>query len=87
VIDFKFQDGKVLKWKSDHTNEMPMFSQYALQPLRQIYQAVSQASISVGLGSILFGNTFSKSTVKDTCPMTKQEDKTKRQRRGFSLEN
>ncbi len=55
--DFKFKNGKVLKWKPEQSDDLPMFSEFALRPLWQIYQGVSQASLTAGLGSNLFGNT------------------------------
>ena len=57
--DFKFKNGKVLKWKPEQADDLPMFSEFALRPLWQIYQGVSQASLTAGLGSNLFGNTTS----------------------------
>ncbi|KAI2493257.1 Elongation factor G C-terminus [Fragilaria crotonensis] len=54
--DFKFKNGKVLKWKPEQSDDLPMFSEFALRPLWQIYQGVSQASMTAGLGSNLFGN-------------------------------
>ena len=55
--DFKYRNDKVLKWKqeSDADEQLPMFAEFGLKPLWQIYQGVSQASLAAGLGSNLFG--------------------------------
>ncbi|KAL7497726.1 hypothetical protein ACHAWT_009323 [Skeletonema menzelii] len=55
--DFKYnaETGKVLKWKQAGTaSGEPMFAEYALAPLWEIYEGVSQAAASVGLKSELF---------------------------------
>jgi ribosome assembly protein 1 len=57
--DFKYntETGKVLKWKqSGNSSGEPMFAQYALAPLWEIYEGVSQAAASVGLKSELFAH-------------------------------
>lgn len=55
--DFKYnsETGKVLKWKqSGGGSGAPMFAEYALAPLWEIYEGVSDAAISVGLKSELY---------------------------------
>ena len=56
--DFKYNtdSGKVLKWKQSGSSGAaePMFAQYALAPLWEIYEGVSQAAASVGMKSELF---------------------------------
>ncbi|KAL7437180.1 hypothetical protein ACHAXM_005480 [Skeletonema potamos] len=58
--DFKYntENGKVLKWKQSGNNSSgePMFAQYALAPLWEIYEGVSQAAASVGLRSETFAH-------------------------------
>ena len=57
--DFKYnlETGKVLKWKqSGNSSGEPMFAEYALAPLWEIYEGVSQAAASVGLKSELFAH-------------------------------
>jgi ribosome assembly protein 1 len=62
--DFKCRssDGKIIKTKGDQ--DVTLFSQFVLEPVWEIYQAVSQASIVCGLGSSLFGNTPSNTDIK-----------------------
>ncbi|KAK1741717.1 elongation factor 2 family protein [Skeletonema marinoi] len=60
--DFKYnaETGKVLKWKqSGNSSGEPMFAEYALAPLWEIYEGVSQAAASVGLKT-QNGNTGKK---------------------------
>lgn len=55
--DFKYnsETGKVLKWKqSGGGSGEPMFAKYALEPIWDIYEGVSQAATTVGLKSELF---------------------------------
>mmetsp|Transcript_36287 Transcript_36287/g.65335 ORF Transcript_36287/g.65335 Transcript_36287/m.65335 type:complete len:1104 (-) Transcript_36287:229-3540(-) len=54
--DFKYnsETGKVLKWKSNGGSGEPMFAQYALAPLWEIYEGVSEAAVAVGMKSELF---------------------------------
>ena len=55
--DFKYnaETGKVLKWKqSGNSSGASMFAEFALAPLWEIYEGVSQAAASVGLKSELF---------------------------------
>lgn len=52
--DFKYKNGKVLKWKTDVQDEMPLFAEFALQPLWEIYEGVSAATAALGLTSDLF---------------------------------
>jgi ribosome assembly protein 1 len=61
--DFKFKGGKVLKWKPDTASEMPMFAEFGLNPIWQIYQGVSEAAMASGLGSNLFGNSTTNNGV------------------------
>lgn len=50
--DFKYTpEGKVLKWKGESDDLEPIFAQFALQPVWKIYEGVSSAIISAGLGS------------------------------------
>ena len=53
--DFKFKSGKILKWKQD-TSEDPLFAEFALQPLWEIYEGVATAASACGLGSSLFAD-------------------------------
>jgi len=55
--DFKYntETGKVLKWKHGGSGE-PMFAEYALAPLWEMYEGVSQAAASVGLKSELYAD-------------------------------
>jgi ribosome assembly protein 1 len=57
--DFKYntETNKVLKWKqSGNSTGEPMFAEFALAPLWEIYEGISQAAASVGLKSELFAN-------------------------------
>ena len=57
--DFKYnvESGKVLKWKqSGGGSGEPMFAEFALAPLWEIYEGISQAASSVGMKSELFNN-------------------------------
>ena len=52
--DYKYnsETGKVLKWKQSGGGiGEPMFAKYALEPIWEIYEGVSQAATSVGLKS------------------------------------
>jgi len=53
--DYKYnvESGKVLKWKQSSSNDECMFAKYALEPLWEIYEGVSEAAMSVGLKSDL----------------------------------
>ena len=51
--DFKYKDGKVLKWKDEKSGE-PLFATYGLQPLWDIYEGVASAAGASGAGSKLF---------------------------------
>ena len=53
--DFKYSvdSGKVLKWKPS-SGDAPLFAEYGLQPLWDIYQGVATAANAVGLESSLF---------------------------------
>lgn len=52
---YNSQTGKMLKWKhSGGGSGEPMFAEYALQPIWEIYEGVSQAATSVGLKSEQF---------------------------------
>ncbi|KAL3938592.1 MAG: hypothetical protein SGBAC_006533 [Bacillariaceae sp.] len=56
--DFKYKEGrdkKVLKWKSD-SSEDPLFAQYALQPIWELYEGVATAAASSGIGTSLFAD-------------------------------
>lgn len=50
------ESGKVLKWKQSGSSGsgIPMFAEYALGPLWDVYEGVSEAAISVGLKSELY---------------------------------
>jgi len=54
--DFKYnaERGKVLIWKQSGGSGEPMFAEFALAPLWEIYEGVSQAAVSVGMKSELF---------------------------------
>jgi ribosome assembly protein 1 len=54
--DFKFKDSKVLKWKSGFSDDQPLFAEYALQPIWEIYEAIASASAACGAGSTLFAD-------------------------------
>ena len=50
--DFKYTpEGKVLKWKGESDDLEPIFAQFALQPLWNIYEGVSNAILSAGLSN------------------------------------
>ena len=52
--DFKYKNDKVLKWKTETQDEMPLFAEFALQPLWEIYEGVAAATAALGLSSDLF---------------------------------
>jgi small GTP-binding protein len=55
--DFKYRNDKVLVWKQDSStgiDEMPLFAEYALQPIWKIYEGVAAAAAALGLQSELF---------------------------------
>ena len=54
--DFKYKDGKILKWKSDNSGE-PLFADYALRPLWEMYEGVAAAAVECGAGSELFADS------------------------------
>jgi translation elongation factor EF-G len=54
--DFKYRDGKVLKWKADSGDELPMFAEFALEPLWKVYEGVAAATAAIGLKSDLFAD-------------------------------
>jgi len=67
--DFKYngESGKVLKWKpSGGGSGEPMFAEFALAPLWEIYEGISQAASSVGMKSELFNNGMQNSANKKT---------------------
>lgn len=55
--DFKFKpdNSKVLKWKPDHSDE-PMFAEFGLKALWELYEGIASASASSGVGSSLFAD-------------------------------
>ena len=53
--DFKHSNGKVLKWKGKDDAD-PVFAEFGLQPLWTIYEGVSAAAVTVGLGTTLFAD-------------------------------
>jgi ribosome assembly protein 1 len=55
--DFKYKQdgGKVLKWKPDSGDE-PLFAEFGLQPLWDIYGGVASAAAACGAGSALFAD-------------------------------
>ena len=63
--DYKYNHttGKVLKWKIDsnsaHNEQPPMFAEFALQPIWNIYEGVAAAATSCGQTSQLFATTTS----------------------------
>jgi ribosome assembly protein 1 len=50
--DFKYKDGKVLKWKSDSDGE-PLFAEFALRPIWEMYEGVAAAAAVCGCSSEL----------------------------------
>lgn len=51
--------GKMMKWKADQQQQMhhaPLFAEYGLQPLWDIYEGIASAALVVGLGSALFAD-------------------------------
>ncbi|KAL7545329.1 hypothetical protein ACHAWF_008678 [Thalassiosira exigua] len=56
--DFRYdaETGKVMKWKQSGGSGGPMFAEYALAPIWEIYEGVSQAASSVGMKSELFAD-------------------------------
>ncbi|KAL9188657.1 hypothetical protein ACHAXT_007035 [Thalassiosira profunda] len=61
--DFRYdaEAGKVLKWRQGSSGE-PMFAQYALAPLWEIYEGVSEAGAAVGMKSELFASSGGQGT-------------------------
>eukprot|EP00980_Cylindrotheca_fusiformis_P027850 scaffold22560_cov135-Cylindrotheca_fusiformis.AAC.61 len=53
--DFKYKGDKILKWKHD-SGEDPLFAQFALQPIWDLYEGVATAASSSGIGSSLFSD-------------------------------
>ena len=53
--DMKYKDSKVLKWKQG-SDDSPMFAEYALQPIWEIYESIASASAACGAGSTLFAD-------------------------------
>jgi ribosome assembly protein 1 len=53
--DFKYKGEKLLKWKQDSAEE-PLFAQFALQPIWEIYEGVATAASACGLDSSLFAD-------------------------------
>lgn len=53
--DFKYKGEKLLKWKHDAIEE-PLFAQFALQPIWDLYEGVATAACASGLGSSLFAD-------------------------------
>jgi ribosome assembly protein 1 len=77
--DFKIKDEKVLKWKQG-SEQVPLFAQYALQPIWDLYESVAGAASAAGLGSILFADDqawtlcykiFNRERPETTCRQTK----------------
>ncbi|CAB9497751.1 Elongation factor 4 [Seminavis robusta] len=55
--DFKYRNEKVLVWKADaSTDEVPLFAEYALQPIWNMYEGVAAATSALGLQSELFAD-------------------------------
>jgi ribosome assembly protein 1 len=49
--DFKLgNDSKILKWKQS-SEDVPLFAEFALQPIWNIYQGVAMAAVSLGMTS------------------------------------
>ena len=68
--DFKYtQDGKILKWRGETDDLEPLFASFALQPIWNIYEGVSNASILVGLGTDLFKDGRSTGRKCDTAKL------------------
>lgn len=55
--DFKYKEenGKVLKWKNDSSEE-PMFAEFGLKSLWTLYEGIATASAACGAGSNLFAD-------------------------------
>ena len=45
--DTKFKDGKLLKWKQTSVDDAPLFAEYGLQPIWDIYQGIVSAESAV----------------------------------------
>ena len=74
--DFKYnsETGKVLIWKQGgNSTDEPMFAEYALAPLWEMYEGVSQAAVTVGMKSELYSNGNSVSTSNGTTNKKKSE--------------
>jgi ribosome assembly protein 1 len=55
--DYKLKGDKVLKWKaSSSEEEVPIFAEYGLQPLWDIYEHVAAAAAQIGAGSSVFAD-------------------------------
>ncbi|CAJ1934862.1 unnamed protein product [Cylindrotheca closterium] len=78
--DFKCKEGdkKVLKWKHDSSDD-PLFAQYALQPIWEIYEGVATAAVSAGIGTSLFadGRILSNNNNNNNTSAGKQPSKIK----------
>ena len=72
--DFKYKDGKVLKWKQDNAEE-PLFAEFALQPLWEIYEGVAAAAAASGFSSELFADGRSSTAPRGVA--TRKEEKIK----------
>ena len=53
--DFKYKDGKIVKWKPE-SSDVPLFGEFALQPIWELYEGVASASAACGAGSTLFAD-------------------------------
>jgi ribosome assembly protein 1 len=55
--DFKYKLGKLLKWKQDSAAEdLPLFAEFGLQPVWDLYEGVATAASTCGLSSSLFAD-------------------------------
>ncbi|KAL3921289.1 MAG: hypothetical protein SGILL_002826 [Bacillariaceae sp.] len=51
------ENGKLMKWKGDGAQQPPpLFAEYALQPIWDMYEGISSAAVVSGIGSTLFAD-------------------------------
>jgi small GTP-binding protein len=53
--DFKYKNGKVLKWKND-SDEPTLFAEYGLASLWELYEGIAGAAAASGAGTNLFAD-------------------------------
>ena len=87
--DFKYnsESGKVLKWKQNASSSgVPMFAEFALAPLWEIYEGVSQAAMSVGMKSELYTDYGSATANGSSNNQTQKSDHVKIEARTPGME-